>query len=95
MKPVYRHPPAPTQKHGSQPRPSDSALWDLLGRLDAELIVVELAAHAALNGDELPVEDLDRVRLAIRRMEFIVAPLNFVTFKMAPVSITFLICAAT
>ena len=59
-----------------QPRPSDSGLRDLIGRLDAELIVVELVAHAALHGDPLPVEDLDRVHLAIKRIEFIRAPLN-------------------
>lgn len=68
--------PTINRKHGRQPRPSDSALRDLIGRLDAELIVVELVAHAALNGDELPVEDLDRLRLAIKRIEFIKAAIN-------------------
>ena len=64
------------QEPGRRRRPSDSALRDLIGRLTAELIVVELVAHAALNGDQLPVEDLDRVLLAIKRIEFIKAAIN-------------------
>ena len=59
-----------------RPRPTDSALRDLLGRLDAELMVVELASHATFHGDGLPIEDLDRVKLAIRRIEFIRVAIN-------------------
>ena len=49
----------------------NSTLRGLLGRLDNELVVVELAAWAAYHGDPLPKVDKDRALLAIRRIEAI------------------------
>jgi hypothetical protein len=46
-------------------------LQELLRRMEAELVIVELAAWAAYHRDPLPAEDKNRTLLAIRRLDAI------------------------
>ena len=51
-------------------------LKTLLLKLDSELIVVELGAWAAFQGDRLYRSDRERVLLAIRRIEGLRGAIN-------------------